>query len=117
MRFLHGRNVHRRYCATAESGYLCLNQRRNTGCSRQTEQNRKDTIMAHSIASTRTTASLGHEAMGLFASMVKRYTDYRAYRQTVRELSLLSARDLADLGLHHGEIQRVAYESVYGTRR
>ena len=74
--------------------------------------------MAHSIASARTTAAtLGHEALGLFATAAKRFADYRAYRHAVNELSLLSAHDLADLGLHRSEIQRVAYELVYGTRR
>jgi len=40
-----------------------------------------------------------------------------AYRRTVRELSDLSNRDLADLGLHRSEIRRVAHDSVYGARR
>lgn len=74
--------------------------------------------MANSIASTRTTAAtLGHEALGLFATAARRFVDYRVYHRTLHELSLLSAHELADLGLHRSEIQRVAYELVYGTRR
>jgi len=42
---------------------------------------------------------------------------WAAYRRTVRELSDLSNRDLADLGLHRSEIRRVARDSVYGARR
>ena len=41
---------------------------------------------------------------------------HRAYRCTLDELSALSDRDLADLGLHRSEIARVAKETVYGPR-
>lgn len=36
------------------------------------------------------------------------------YRRTMRELSDLSNRELADLGLHRSGIRRVALESAYG---
>ena len=39
------------------------------------------------------------------------------YNKTVRELSDMSGRELADLGLHRSEIRRVAHDSVYGARR
>ncbi|MCI5109319.1 MAG: DUF1127 domain-containing protein [Marivita sp.] len=46
--------------------------------------------------------------------------DYRAkaarrkiYRDTLRELSALSHRELCDLGLNHSEIKRVAYQAAY----
>jgi len=42
---------------------------------------------------------------------------WMSYRRTVRELSDLSNRDLADLGLNRSEIRRVARDSVYGARR
>ena len=32
------------------------------------------------------------------------------YRQTVRELHALTDRDLADLGISRGEIERIAHE-------
>ena len=49
-------------------------------------------------------------------SALQRVVDYRTYRSTIAELSRLSAHDLADLGLHRGEIRRVAHECVYGHR-
>lgn len=38
----------------------------------------------------------------------------RVYRQTVRELSELSERDLADLGIHPSMISAIAQEAAYG---
>jgi uncharacterized protein YjiS (DUF1127 family) len=39
---------------------------------------------------------------------------YRVYRATVRELSVLSNRDLADLGLNRSMISDVARVAAYG---
>jgi len=36
------------------------------------------------------------------------------YRQTLRELNALSARDLHDLGIHKSMIGRIAREAAYG---
>lgn len=38
----------------------------------------------------------------------------RLYRQTVRELSALTDRELADLGLHRSAIENIAHEAAYG---
>lgn len=43
-----------------------------------------------------------------------RFARWRLYRQTVAELGALSARELNDLGITHGDIGRVARESAYG---
>lgn len=47
-------------------------------------------------------------------SIVARIEQHSRYRQTVRELRVLSARELDDLGLNYGDIRRVAYEAAYG---
>lgn len=50
----------------------------------------------------------------MFLRAIKRgFQDYKRYRQTVSELSALSNRDLADLGISRADIERVAAESVY----
>ena len=41
-----------------------------------------------------------------------RFVRYRMYRQTVNELSALSNRELADLGLHRSMIRRVAMQAA-----
>ena len=43
----------------------------------------------------------------------KRLAQYRAYRQTYRELSDMSGRDLADLGIHPSHIRSLALEAAY----
>ncbi|MGH1415897.1 MAG: DUF1127 domain-containing protein [Pelagimonas sp.] len=37
----------------------------------------------------------------------------KVYKDTIRELQLLSNRDLADLGLNRSIIRRVAYQAAY----
>lgn len=37
----------------------------------------------------------------------------RVYRQTYRELSALSTRELSDLGLNRSMIRRIAYQAAY----
>lgn len=55
------------------------------------------------------------ERLGLgFAALARRYSNWRLYRRTVKELEALSAHELDDLGLTPSDIQRVAREGVYG---
>lgn len=39
---------------------------------------------------------------------------FRVYRQTLRELSALGDRELADLGIHRSNIGAIAAEAAYG---
>ncbi|MBQ4825245.1 DUF1127 domain-containing protein [Leisingera sp. M527] len=51
--------------------------------------------------------------VGFLDALMVKFVRYRLYRKTVNELSALTARDLADLGLNRSEIQRVAYQAAY----
>ncbi|GAA6161563.1 hypothetical protein NBRC116589_37370 [Ruegeria sp. HU-ET01832] len=66
-------------------------------------------------AVTHQTALKGAPATGL-ASLIEaaktRYARYRIYRLTVNELSDLSNRELADLGLHRSMIRRLALQAA-----
>lgn len=50
----------------------------------------------------------------LLDALSRRIAQASVYRQTIRELSALSNRDLADLGIHRSEIKRLATEAAYG---
>ena len=48
----------------------------------------------------------------LIEAAKNRYARYRIYRQTVNELSALSNRELADLGLHRSMIHQMAHQAT-----
>ncbi|MEL6450975.1 MAG: DUF1127 domain-containing protein [Pseudomonadota bacterium] len=49
-----------------------------------------------------------------FETAAARHAQARVYRTTMAELSALSNRELADLGMHRSELKRVAWEAAYG---
>ncbi|MFB2530826.1 DUF1127 domain-containing protein [Paracoccus sp. p3-h83] len=51
---------------------------------------------------------------GTIASLADAYARRRVYNETLRELSALTARDMADLGIHRSMITRIAHEAAYG---
>ena len=51
--------------------------------------------------------------VGFLDALLVKFVRYRLYRQTVNELTALSGRELADLGLNRSEIKRVAYQAAY----
>ena len=57
--------------------------------------------------------SLSEKLSALRANFVEARAKRAVYKATLRELSELSSRDLADLGIHRSSIRRVAYESAY----
>ncbi|WP_438991275.1 DUF1127 domain-containing protein [Lentibacter sp.] len=59
-------------------------------------------------------AELVGKAVSLASNAAETMTLKRQYRQTVSELSGLSGRELADLGLNRSSIHAAAYEAVYG---
>ncbi len=66
------------------------------------------------------TETLLHGQSGLSARFTAFSADLRArlarraaFRTTLRELSALSDRELADLGLNRSVIRRVAYQAAY----
>ncbi len=56
------------------------------------------------------TASFGFSSA--IEALKVRFIRHRMYRQTVNELSDLSTRELADLGLHRSMIKRVAQQAA-----
>ncbi len=50
----------------------------------------------------------------LKASLAQRFEQYRAYRSTVSELTMLTDRELNDLGISRADIRGIAQNAVYG---
>lgn len=48
------------------------------------------------------------------AALVAAFAQAQQYRRTYDELSRLSDRELADLGMNRGNLRSVAYQAVYG---
>lgn len=62
-----------------------------------------------------------HSLRGRFMTAIQRMQENRArravYRQTVRELSALTARELDDLGISRSMIRSLAQEAAYGASK
>ncbi|MBK0327335.1 DUF1127 domain-containing protein [Rhodobacteraceae bacterium F11138] len=54
--------------------------------------------------------------MRVFYDAKERFARYRLFRATVNELSKLSNRQLADIGLTRSMISSQAHQSAYGQR-
>ena len=52
--------------------------------------------------------------MTMFDTLKTRYARWRRYSRTLAELSSLSDRELADLGIGRGDIARLARETARG---
>jgi len=51
---------------------------------------------------------------GIAAQIAERVERYSLYRKTLTELSRLSDRELADIGVARGSIETIAIEHAYG---
>ena len=72
--------------------------------------------MAFATDTLSLTATLGDRFSMVRAAMADRYTKYQVFRTTVSELSCLSDRDLADLGIHRTEIGEIARNAANGAK-
>ncbi len=72
--------------------------------------------MAYAPHPTRTfeTTWLGQRLVSLWPALGDHLVQYRRYRATLEELSMLTDRELADIGLHRSNIRDIAREHVYG---
>ncbi|MCT4610239.1 MAG: DUF1127 domain-containing protein [Pelagimonas sp.] len=65
------------------------------------------------LVSDITTAPVTGRIGGMITEMRARLERRRQFKRTLREMSSLSSRELADLGLNRSEIKRVAYQAAY----
>ena len=72
--------------------------------------------MAYAIETHGFGANLAHRFTTFSADLAAAAAKRKMYRTTLRELSSLSDRDLADLGLGRTMIHSIAFEAAYGTK-
>ncbi len=65
---------------------------------------------------THSGAGIAHRLGLIWADYKEEMARRKVQRTTYRELSALSNRELADLGLARGNIRRIAYEAAYGIK-
>lgn len=51
---------------------------------------------------------------GFLQALKDKWVRYSVYRKTLNELSELSGRELADLGMHRSNLRSAAYAAAYG---
>ena len=59
-------------------------------------------------------SSVTERAIALWSTVKDKLEKRGTYRRTLNELSALSTRELADLGLNRSMIRRIAHETTYG---
>ncbi|WHZ33808.1 DUF1127 domain-containing protein [Sagittula sp. MA-2] len=69
--------------------------------------------MAHATEYTSQSQSALTGFAGIVETIRARRARRKVFNQTFRELSSLSNRELADLGMGRSEIRRVAYQAAY----
>jgi uncharacterized protein YjiS (DUF1127 family) len=106
MQMLHSGIAYLDLFASAALAYLAVNTKRT--------QHSKGDKMAHADTSRGVTAF--HGLAAAFEALIERHRQHRLYRRTVAELSQLTARERADLGLSGHNLRTAAHEAVYGAR-
>ncbi|SHG61298.1 protein of unknown function [Cognatiyoonia sediminum] len=70
--------------------------------------------MAYVSTTRATSVTFGQRFNEFRARMAEASAQRKTYNTTMSELSALSNRELADLGLHRSMIKQVALEAAYG---
>ena len=71
---------------------------------------------ASSNRTATTTPSFGERIAEIRKELIAAWRANRVYRETLRELQGLSARELNDLGLNATTLRAIALEAAYGKR-
>lgn len=72
--------------------------------------------MAHVNTTRSSQATLLSRVLAATAGITAALRQRQVYLTTLRELSSLSDRDMADLGIHRAMITEIAYEAAYGRK-
>lgn len=70
--------------------------------------------MAHMTETNTAARPLFHRIAELGNFIATRFARYQTYRTTLAELSMLTDRDLDDLGIRRADVHAIAAEAAYG---
>lgn len=70
--------------------------------------------MAHAAVQSHAASGVFGQIATALAALGAAWSRSRVYSRTYHELSALSARELADIGVSRSMISRIAYEAAYG---
>jgi len=126
MHLLHGSIEHLGDCADAALRYFLTIETKHGAApdrrqARATQTDGPDRIRIEAMAYATQTQAAPLSLLARFAEIreqaVEAYSAWRVYRTTVNELRNLTARDMADLGIHPSQIRAIALDAAYGQAR
>lgn len=109
MQFLHSGNEDSPDCARAAFAYVSPQE------TKQRYAFWKDTKMA-TFADTHAPAGFSIRFAEALRTLADRIVSNHQYRVTVRELSNLTSRELADLGINRANINQIALDCAFGRK-
>jgi uncharacterized protein YjiS (DUF1127 family) len=77
-------------------------------------ESRKRDTMAYATDLRANGQSIAQRIAAFRADLTEKLAKRAVYRTTLTELSQLTSRELADLGIHRSAIKGIAYEAAYG---
>lgn len=87
--------------------------------SQANDKKETEANMAYFNSTAATSSNLFERSLATVAQFLsnsaQRHAERRMFRETVTELSALSNRELADLGISRSEIGRIAWEAAHGS--
>jgi uncharacterized protein YjiS (DUF1127 family) len=108
MQLLHSSIASVGYCASAAFDYLWINetQTRQAIMAYYNDIAKRDDLIARALGAT----------ARILNTAAERRAQRRIFHSTLVELTALSDRELADLGMHRSELNRIAWESAYAAQ-
>ncbi|CUH85718.1 hypothetical protein TM5383_02952 [Thalassovita mediterranea] len=76
----------------------------------------RDTEMAHAVTHRSHSFGIADRAAVLIQDLRDRLARRKVYRETINEMSVLSNRELADLGFNRSQLRSIAWEAAYGNK-
>src|SRR5574343_453161 len=113
MHMLHSGIDQTRHCAGAAFAPSYSQQRRDQNAAQPEPEPEADEMAYVNVTSRAANVTVADRFSGVLAQIKTMIARRAVYNQTVRELAVLTDRELADLGLSRFDIPTVAREAAY----